>query len=101
MLRISSPSAAFSGLQAAQLRSSVAAHNVANLNTPDFKRQSVAQQAQPGGGVSAVVQTATQAGANLAHDVAEQISATYAFKASAQVFRSQSRMLGALLDEKA
>lgn len=101
MLRISTPSAASSGLQAAQLRLDTSAHNVANLNTPNFKRQSVVQQAQPNGGVGATVQTATETGASLAQDTVEQISATYAFKANLQVFRAQDRMLGALLDKKA
>jgi flagellar hook-associated protein FlgK len=101
MLRISSSSAAFSGLQAAQLRLNTSAHNIANLNTSDFRRQSVAQQAQSNGGVSATVQTASQSGASLEQDVVEQLSASSAFKANLQVFRSHNRMLGSLLDEKA
>ena len=35
---------ASSGLQAAQLRLDSSAHNVANMNTPGFRRQAVEQQ---------------------------------------------------------
>ena len=61
-----------SGLQAAQLRLDASAHNVANLNTPGFRRQ-----------------------------VVEQMAATYAFKANVQVLKTNDRMMGALLDTKA
>jgi flagellar hook-associated protein FlgK len=94
-------SIASSGLQVAQLRLDASAHNVANMNTPGFKRQSVAQQAQPGGGVSAAVQTAPDAGTGLEQDAVEQLSATYAFKASLQILKTADRMLGTLLSERA
>ena len=92
---------ASSGLQAAQLRLGTSAHNVANSQTAPFQRQSVAQQAQPGGGVSASVQTARHSGANLEADMVEQMSATYAFKANLQTLRTADHLLGSLLDERA
>ena len=94
-------SIASSGLQAAQLRLGTSAHNVANTQTTPFQRQSVAQQAQPGGGVSASVQTARHSGANLEADMVEQMSATYAFKANLQTLRTADHLLGSLLDERA
>ena len=94
-------SIATSGLRAAQLQLDASAHNVANLSTPGFHRQSVAQQAQPGGGVSASVQTAAQAGSALEADVVAQMAATYAFKANLQTLRTEDRMLGTLLNERA
>ena len=94
-------SIASSGLQVAQLRLDASAHNVANMNTPGFKRQSVAQQAQPGGGVSAAVQTAPDAGTGLEQDAVEQLSATYAFKANLQTLKTADQMLGTLLSERA
>lgn len=89
---------ASSGLQAAQLRLGTSAHNVANSQTVPFQRQSVAQQAQPGGGVSASVQTARHSGTQLEADVVEQMSATYSFKANLHILRSADQMLGTLLD---
>ena len=91
-------SIASSGLQAAQLRSGAAAHNTANLQTPQFQRQSVAQQAQPGGGTLASVQTAQGSGPRLEADVVEQMAATYSFKANLQTLRTADHMLGTLLN---
>ena len=91
-------SIASSGLQAAQLRLGTSAHNIANQQTAPFQRQSVAQQAQPGGGTVASVQTARSNGPNLEADVVEQMSATYSFKANLQTLRTADQMLGTLLD---
>lgn len=90
-----------SGLQAAQLRLDASAHNVANLSTPGFRRQVVEQTENPGGGVQASVQRATQEGSALEQEAVEQIAATYAFKANVQVLKTNDRMLGSLLDTKA
>lgn len=95
-------SIAASGLGAAQLRLDSAAHNVANANTPDFRRQEVVQSAAPGGaGVQASLRRADAPGVGLEQEAVEQIAATYAFKANLQVVRTQDRMMGALLDERA
>lgn len=95
-------SIASSGLQAAQLRLGASAHNVANLHTPGFHRQAVAQQTRPDqGGVTASVQRKPQQGVALEQEAVEQISATYAFKANLQTFQAADRMLDALLDTRA
>lgn len=92
-----------SGLQAAQLRLGASANNVANLNTPNYRRQVVEQQAAPNSaGVSATVQRESQAGGvALEQEAVEQMSATYAFKANLQTIKAQDQMMGALLDVKA
>jgi flagellar hook protein FlgE len=92
---------ALSGLQAAQPRLDAADNNVANAQTPGYRRETVAQKATPGGGVQAQLQRAPQAGAALEQDVVEQLSATYAFKANLRTLQAQQQTLGALLDTQA
>ncbi|GAA4427139.1 flagellar basal body protein [Acidovorax lacteus] len=94
--------AASSGLQAAQLRLDSAAHNVANVNTGNFRRQEVVQTEAPGGaGVQASLRKADTPGVALEQEAVDQMAATYAFKANLQTLRTQDRMMGALLDVKA
>lgn len=92
-----------SGLQAAQLRLDASAHNVANMNTPNFRRQVVAQEEAAGSaGVRATVQRTQGAeGVALEQEAVEQMSATYAFKANLQTIKTQDEMMGSLLDVKA
>ena len=92
-----------SGLQAAQLRLDSSAHNVANLNTPGFRRHTVDQQAAPApGGVQVrVAAPAAAPGVALEAEAVEQISATYAFQANLLVLRRADEMAGALLDVRA
>ena len=93
---------ASSGLQAAQLRLDSSAHNVANMNTPGFHRQAVAQQAAPDlGGVQAQTTRMPEPGAALEQDVVEQMAASYAFKANVLVLRTAKEMTGSLLDVRA
>ena len=95
-------SIAQSGLQAAQLRLSSSAHNVANGQTEGFRRQSVAQQAiEPQGGVQAQINQAHTPGVALEQEALEQIAASYAFKANMLVLRTQDQMAGTLLDTRA
>ncbi|WP_313571281.1 flagellar basal body protein [Comamonas terrigena] len=93
-------SIAQSGLQAAQQRLNASAHNVANQQTEGFRRQHVAQQAVPEGGVTAKTVRGQQ-GVALEQEAVEQISASYAYLANLQVLRTNDRMQGALLDERA
>ncbi|WP_087747985.1 MULTISPECIES: flagellar basal body protein [unclassified Acidovorax] len=92
-----------SSLQAAQLRLDASANNVANMNTPGYRRQAVAQQAvADSAGVRATVQRQQEAdGVALEKEAVEQMSATYAFKANLQTIKTQDEMMGALLDVKA
>jgi len=92
-----------SGLQAAQLRLDASANNVANANTPSYRRQVVEQEAAADrAGVRATVQRQQDAeGVSLEKEAVEQMSATYAFKANLQTIKAQDEMMGSLLDVKA
>lgn len=94
-------SIALSGLNAASSQLATAAHNIANAQTPGFRRQLVEQTAQPDGGVVASIGRVATAGEALAEDVVTQMSATYAFTANVLTLKTQDRMLGSLLDMKA
>jgi flagellar basal body rod protein FlgC len=89
---------ALSGLAAAQLGLQVSAHNIANLNTADFRRQQAIQSADPSGGVGTSLRQAAQPGGSLEADVVDQLEAKNAFLANLAVFRAQDRMAGSLLD---
>lgn len=91
-------SISLSGMNAATTRLGAAAHNVANLQTADFRRQGVVQQAQADGGVSTRLTQAREAGNAMANDTVDMLSATHAFTANLRVFQAQDRMTGALLD---
>ena len=94
----SNPSIALSGLNAASSQLATAAHNIANAQTPGFRRQLVQQTAQPEAGVVVSISQAAAAGEALAEDVVTQMAATYAFKANVLTLKTQDRMLGSLLD---
>jgi len=94
-------SIALSGLKAAQTTLNSSAHNVANMNTSGFRRQEVMQNAQPGGGVSTKLTTASEVGSSLETDVVAQLQAKNAFLANLTVFKTSDKMAGALLNLKA
>ncbi len=92
---------ALSGLNAASLRLDTHANNIANSLTPGYQRQTVVQQALPGGGVAASVARAEAPGESLANDLVGQISASYDYKANLKVVKTQDELMGSLLDLKA
>jgi flagellar hook-associated protein FlgK len=94
-------SIALSGLQAAQTRIGSAAHNVANAVTPSFRRQLVAQQTAPNGGVTATIERAPLPGDALAEDLVALKLAQHLFTANLKVLRMHDQMLGTLLDVQA
>lgn len=94
-------SIALSGLNAAQTKLNTTAHNVANLATEGFRRQETVQTEQAGGGVSTQVKRAPAPGNALESDVVNRLEAKHAYMANLAVFKTQSRMAGALLDAKA
>ena len=97
-------SIARSGLNAAQQRLDVAAHNIANMSTENFRALEVVQQTKEGGGVSTSVRqlpAAQPAGDTLANDFVEQMAATYAFKANLLTIQAEQRMLGTVIDIEA
>ncbi len=94
-------SIALSGLGAAQLRLGASAHNIANTQTPGFRRQLVVQASVPDGGVSATLTRAPVAGDALADDLVGQLSARYQFIANLRVIQTQDQLLGTLIDDRA
>lgn len=95
------PSIAQSGLQAAQARLGSSAHNIANMQTDGFKRETVTAQAAPQGGVVVSISQAAQSGPDVTQDVVDQMSAKHAFMANVQVLKTADKMMGSLLDVKA
>jgi flagellar hook protein FlgE len=94
-------SIAQSGMSAAVNRLSAAGNNIANSQTPGYRRQSIRQDSLPGGGVATQVQVAEQPGEDLAADIVDQMVAAYSFKANLGVIQTEQQMLGALLDRHA
>lgn len=95
---MSTPGIALSGMAAAQQRLQAHAHNLANLDTDNFRRSTTAQTAQATGGVTATWQRAPAAGADMAGDLVGQMSAGHAFTANLAVFKTHDAMTVALLD---
>jgi flagellar basal body rod protein FlgC len=91
-------STALSGLNSAQTRLAAAANNIANMNTPGFRRDEVSAVPQAGGGVSVSVQKADAEGPDMLRDIVDQKMATYEFKANLQVLKTAREMTGSLLD---
>jgi flagellar basal body rod protein FlgF len=92
---------ALSGIQAAQTRLDAAAHNIANLDTPGFRRQEVSQSPRSGGGVATTSTLARQPGPALETDLVAQLQAKNAFLANLAVFKTGIAVAGAMLDEQA
>lgn len=90
-----------SGMNAALLRLDSSAHNIANLQTENFRRQEVVQEPVAQGGVKASVKQADVAGSSLVDDVVQQRSASYAFIASLKIIQAETKMMGTLLDVRA
>ena len=91
-----------SGMQAAQMRMGAAANNIANLNTPNFRRQEVTQQEAPNGaGTQATVRRAPAPGNSPETDMVQQIQAMYDFRANMQTVKAQNQTMGSLLNIKA
>jgi flagellar hook protein FlgE len=92
---------AMSGMTAATTRLGVSAHNVANVQTPAFRRQQVLQQTQTGGGVATSIVQANDSGTDLATEAVQQMTALYSFKANLRTVQVEHEMLGSLIDLRA
>ncbi len=93
-----------SGMRAAQRQLDTQAHNVANVQTPDFRRQVTTQTTRETGGVD--TQTTREPGVSppfdrLADDLVGQRMSLYSFAANLRTVQTEDQMLGALLDTKA
>ncbi|WP_445391555.1 hypothetical protein [Stenotrophomonas muris] len=92
---------ALGGMRASQQGVQVAAHNVANLATPDAQRLQLQRSAAGQGGVqAAVIPVGADAGAPPG-DLLAAKAEVVAFAANAAVIRRQDQMLGSLLDRDA
>jgi flagellar hook protein FlgE len=91
-------STALSGLHAAEQRIAASGHNLANLATAGFRRQTVETATVPSGGVTTTVRTAEQPGDDMASDLVNLSVAKHAFGANLAVFKTHDQMLGTLLD---
>jgi len=89
-----------SGMRAAQVALDASANNVANADTPAYRRQQAVNTAQKDGGVSAVVARVDSAGSSPESDVVAQLQAKNAFLANLAVFKTSDQMAGALLKAK-
>ena len=94
-------SIALSGLQAAWSDLQARASNIANAQTPGFRRLLPAHAEVPQGGVDVGVQRAVAPGEDLIADSVGLIEARSAFAANLAVFKTGDRMLGTLLDLRA
>ncbi|MES2887156.1 MAG: flagellar basal body protein [Pseudomonadota bacterium] len=90
-----------SGMQAAQAQLSSAAHNVANAQTPGFRRQLVQQESLPQGGTQVRLASATVTESDLAADLVAQKQALYAYKANLRSVQTENEMIGSLLNDRA
>ncbi|MDE2594111.1 MAG: flagellar basal body rod protein [Burkholderiales bacterium] len=95
-------SVALSGIGAASMQMGAAAHNIANMETPHFRRQQVAQAAEAAlGGVTTTLSFSAAEGDALANDLVQHKAASYQYIANLRVIRTQDRMMGSLLDMQA
>lgn len=92
---------ALSGMRAAQQGVQVAAHNVANLASPDAERLQVQHSAGEQGGVETTVTTTDPDPSAPLGDLLAARAEVVAFAANAAVIRRQDQMLGSLLDRNA
>ncbi|WP_422508532.1 flagellar basal body protein [Stenotrophomonas sp. GZD-301] len=90
-----------SGMRAAQQGVQVAAHNVANLSTPDATRLQVQRGAAPAGGVQTTVGATAQDPAAPLTDLLAARTEVLAFTANAALIRRADDMVGVLLDATA
>ena len=91
-------STSLSGMQAAQSALGVAAHNIANMATPGFRRQLAAADSLAAGGVVGTLDQASRAGNALESDMVDQLVAKNSFLANLAVFKTSDQLMGTLLD---
>lgn len=92
-------SSALSGFNVASVRIDAASHNVANLQTEDFKPVRTHQHARAEGGVVVQVETAAQPEpVDLAGEIVGMVTASVQAQASLRVVETETGLIGSLLD---
>jgi len=92
------------GMNAATVRQGVAAHNVANVNTPGFAQYTVNQtdMAPEGTRIASLSRTTntdpTRSNVDLAETSKEQIISKGSLAANATVFKAKDKMMGEVID---
>jgi len=95
------PVIALSGMNATQQQLQSAGHNIANLATPNFRREQVQLATRPnGGGVSATTSQDSAEGPMIETDMVRLLQAKNAFLANLAVFKTHDQLTGTLLTAK-
>lgn len=94
---------AVSGLRAESLRVATAAHNIANVTTPDFVPATVATRSLVSGGVAVTDALVANeiGGVDIAQETTQLIRARAAYAHGLEVIRTTAAMLGERLDATA
>ncbi|MDR3001577.1 MAG: hypothetical protein LBU89_09960 [Fibromonadaceae bacterium] len=92
-----------SAIKASSLRMALSAHDVANINTPDFSQSRPIQTEQkPGTKISAIQKIEPPApgfsATDLAEETVEQIKSKHDLAANASVIKTQDKMLGEVVN---
>lgn len=91
--------AAMSGIAAAHQRVNTVSHNIANLQTEDFKPLKTTQESQTAGGVTTRTEQAeAPEEVSIAEQFVEANLASVQAKASAQIMRVEDELTGTILD---
>jgi len=98
IIDMSISSISLSGLEASQSALDAAANNVANQETPRYRRQLTVQSELLDGGTTSKIRTASAPGSELPADIAGELQASSDFAANMVVFRTGESMLGSLID---
>ena len=91
-------SISLSGMNAARTALSSSAVNIANLGTEGLRRQQVERSSVAPAGVQTVVRRTTAPGEAMETDMVDMLQAKNSFLANLAVFKTSSKMAGALLD---
>lgn len=92
-------SSSLSGIYAGQARIGVAAHNVANLLTDDFRPLELSQEAVSAGGTRVeIAQAAAPRPVDFAEEAVQLMLGTVQARASMRVLETDFDLLGGLLD---
>ncbi len=98
-MSVDAVSAGLSGLRAAETRQRNSAHNVANLQTSDFRNHRTQQLERNGGGVEAMTQVDSEPRTvSLVDEFVEQKLASIQSEASARVISAALETKGSLID---
>lgn len=88
-----------SGIRSAHVRVAAAAHNLANLNTADFRPVRAVQESAPGGGSRARVERAPEPeSVDIARELVSMELASAQARGSARVVSAEREALGSLFD---